>query len=67
MAQIHRFRECVAVSLGTGETVYLTPVEAKKIAKAMRACALEIDKKSFADSTVGTVNVDINHKKWING
>jgi hypothetical protein len=57
MAQVHRFRDKVAVYVGGGETVYLKPANARKLARALNAAARSCDKESFVDSTCGTVNV----------
>lgn len=57
MAQVHRFRDSVAVYLGKGETVYLTPATAHKIAKAMNACARDIKARDFIDSEFSTVTI----------
>jgi hypothetical protein len=57
MAQVHRFRDKVAVYVGGGETVYLKPVNARKLARALNAAARSCDKESFVDSTCGTANV----------
>ncbi|MEN3144592.1 hypothetical protein ABDF71_21620 [Ochrobactrum sp. WV_118_8] len=63
MAQVHRFREKVAVSLETGETAYLSATEARKIARAMNAAAREITKGvAFTDSKVGTVQITLESR-----
>lgn len=55
-AQVHRFGDAVAVYLGTGETVYLTPQEARKFTRAINRAARSCERESFVDSTCGTVN-----------
>jgi hypothetical protein len=49
-AQVHRFGDCVAAYLGNGETVYLTPKDAKKLARALNACARDVAESRFVDS-----------------
>ena len=58
MAQVHRFRNKVAVHAGKGETVYLSPKNARKMARALHAAARSCDKESFADSAGLTVSID---------
>ena len=60
MAQVHRFRDKVAVYVGGGETVYLAPANARKLARALNAVARSCDKESFADSPSLTVQIDEN-------
>lgn len=63
MAQVHRFRDKVAVSLETGETAYLSPKEARQIAKAMNAAAREISAGiPFVESSVGTVQITLESR-----
>jgi len=58
MAQVHRFRDKVAVYVGGGETVYLNPKNARKLARALNAAARSCDRESFADSAGLTVQID---------
>ena len=58
MAQVHRFRDRVAVYAGKGETVYLSPKNARKMARALNAAARSCDKESFADSASLTVTIE---------
>ena len=37
--QVHRFRDRVALSLPTGDTTYLTPADALRMADLLRQCA----------------------------
>lgn len=61
--QVHRFRDRVAVSIGTGETVYLTTGDAGELAAAINRTKREIAKGvSFQDSKVGTFSKD--PKPW---
>ena len=41
IAIVHRFRDKVAVSVGEGETVYLTPAQAMHMSKAISDCAID--------------------------
>lgn len=50
-AQVHRFRDAVALHLGTGETVYLTPREARQVTRAINRVAKSCDSESFAESS----------------
>lgn len=60
-AYIHRFRDKVAISLpGKGPTVYLTPKEARQIAKALNACARDVKALSFTASEFSSTSVDIS-------
>lgn len=62
-AQIHRFREKVAIYLANGATVYLSPKEAKEIAKALNAAVRDIKDNSFVDSQFSTVNIELSSKE----
>ena len=62
MAQIHRFRDAVALSVGTGQTVYMGPKEARKIAKALINAARSVERETFAQSTCPTVSVDVGYQ-----
>lgn len=53
-AQVHRFGNQIAIYIGTGETVYLTPDQAQDLGGALTACADDIGKKSFQDSDFKT-------------
>ena len=52
--QVHRFRSAVALAAGKGETIYLTPKDARRIARALNAAARSCDREPFHESTVGT-------------
>lgn len=63
-AQIHRFRDSVAVSLpGKGETQYLSEAEARAIAKALYAVARSIRSESFVNSTNTTHVVKLSERE----
>lgn len=62
-AQIHRFRDKVAVHLGTGNTVYLEPREAVLIATHLLEFGIDIKKTEFKDSEIGTYTIEFNGEK----
>lgn len=59
IAQIHRYNEKVAICLGEGGTIYVSPEKAKRIAKHLKEYAADILKTSFTKSTLGAVNFTI--------
>jgi hypothetical protein len=63
-AYVRRFRDEVAVSLpGHGSTVYLTPGEARILARAIGVCARNIKvEPDFLTSTFVSVSIPISHK-----
>lgn len=62
-AQVHRFRDRVAASLGTGETVYMDPKTARKLARALNAAARDVDARTFADSTFASTEITFLNNK----
>lgn len=50
-AQVHRFRDAVALYIGTGETVYLTPREARQLTRAINRVAKSCEGETFAESS----------------
>lgn len=61
-AQIHRFREYVAlyvasVEIPRGVTAYLTPTDARTVARALLDCADSCEREGFANSNFKTVQV----------
>lgn len=62
-AQVHRFRDNVAIYVGTGPTQYLTPKEARALAKALNKAARSCASEPFAQSTCGTVTVPLSLKE----
>lgn len=62
-ASVHRFRDKVAVYIGTGPTVYVTPKEAAKLARALTGCARDIRARSFVSSHFGTVSITLEGKQ----
>lgn len=53
-AQVHRFHDFVALYVGTGETVYLTPAQARQLSRAINKAAKSCETETFAQSTCGT-------------
>lgn len=49
-AQVHRFRDCVALYVATGETVYLSAKDARKFARAINKAIKSVETESFSDS-----------------
>lgn len=58
--QVHRFRDTVGAWLGTGQTVYLSPAEARAMARALIKAARSVDRERFADSSGNTTPLGIN-------
>ena len=61
-AQVHRFREHVAAHIDGADrgtpTVYMTPGEARALAAALLACANDVGRLPFTESTVGTARIE---------
>lgn len=59
--QIHRFRERIALYVGKGpeHTKYLTPKQARKIARELIRCAQSVEREEFTESTFRTVEFDV--------
>lgn len=57
-AHVHRYDYRVAVALHDGPTIYLTPADAKQLADALNACALNCAELPFAASSFGTRSFD---------
>jgi hypothetical protein len=58
IANVHRFRDKVAVSVGNGETTYLTWREASKLAEMLTECTISVLAEDFVDSTFGNRNIE---------
>jgi hypothetical protein len=56
-ANVHRFRDLVAVSVGDGSTTYLTPKAASQLARALNACVRSVKVHRFVDSSFGSVTI----------
>lgn len=57
-AQVHRFGDCVALYVGTGQTVYVTPADAKCIAKTLNRAATDVTQSTFQNSKFTTTKFD---------
>lgn len=62
-AQVHRFRDAVGLYVGTGETVYISAKDARKIAKALQTVARSCDRETFVESTCGTHSFEMESAK----
>jgi len=58
MTRVYRFRDTVAVSLGNGETAYINPKHARKLARALNRVAKSCETERFTESTIGTLEID---------
>ena len=56
-ARVHRFRDSVAVSIGDGSTVYLSPRLAHALASAIERHAADVGAVPFTDSRLATVDL----------
>ena len=62
-AQVHRFGDYVAVYIGTGETVYLEPKQARALSRAINKAAKSCETETFSQSTCGTAHFDFSPKR----
>jgi hypothetical protein len=62
-AQVHRFGDYVAVYIGTGETVYLTPKQARALSRAMNKAAKSCETQPFSESSGLTKSFDFSPKE----
>lgn len=62
-ASVHRFQDFAAVALpGDGETVYLTPDDARELGAALIACADNVTREpSFSASNFPTVSIELSN------
>lgn len=65
MAQVHRFNDAVAVSLGSGDTVYLTPKDALNIAKAIERAGADIVRREFTKGMFRTYRRECPDAKYM--
>lgn len=54
--QTNRFRDCVAICIGTGETVYMTTKQARALSAGVNRICRSIERQEFADSRGLTTN-----------
>lgn len=57
-AQVHRFRNFVAIYLGDGETVYLNHSQAVALSIVLEEAAIDINKNEFQHSEFITFNME---------
>lgn len=63
-AQIHRFRDKVAIHVGSGNTVYLTGPEAYRLGSAIKDCARATEYLEYGhDDDFKTFNMQFNGEK----
>lgn len=62
MATAYRYGDMIALAVGKGETRYLTPADARKLARHINRVAREIAKAEFVASITGTITVP-DHSK----
>lgn len=60
-AQVHRFHDFVALFIRNkeGETLYLNPSDARKLAGVLTAAATSCETEAFGRKTVGTEEWDL--------
>lgn len=61
-AQVHRFRDHVAIYVGNGETVYMSEANARKLARAIYTCARSVRNETFVNSTCGTTEIQLKDR-----
>ena len=62
-AQVHRFKDKVAIYVGTGETVYLHPKEAYALGETLKQYARDAEFIEFTASKLGTFHLDFDGGK----
>ena len=63
-SRVYRFGDNVALSIpGNGETLYIDGATARKLCRALERVAKSCASETFADKTVGTVEIEIMRKK----
>ena len=60
--KIHRFRDYVSITLGRGETVYLTAREARQLSRAINKAVKSCETESFLDSTFESIELEFGGK-----
>lgn len=61
-ASVHRFRNTVAIHVGSGQTVYLPAPLAKAFAQAINACAEDVARSAFTSSNFPPVTLDLGRQ-----
>jgi hypothetical protein len=60
---VHRFNGDVAVSTGTGSTVYIDPVTARALARSLNKCASDVlIQTDFSQSQFKSWDIGVNGK-----
>lgn len=59
MAKLHRFGDTCAISIGTGETVYMTVKETRTLSGALNKIARSIERENYLDSNGNTVEIEL--------
>ena len=62
--QVHRFHDFVAMSVGSGETIYLKHDEATEVSKQMLTAAIDIRQKRFTKSDFKTFNLEVDGTQY---
>lgn len=57
-AQVYRFGDCIALYIRNGKTIYITPNDAKSLARVLNACAKDIKANKFSNSKFNTTCID---------
>ena len=57
MSNVHRFHDAVAVSVGDGNTTYLTPDEASELSVLLQSCAQDVMDRPYVKSTFDSTEV----------
>ena len=55
---VHRFHDSVAIWIGTGETVYLTTKDARKLSRAINKTCRSIERERYLDSSDLTFSLE---------
>ena len=63
IANVHRFHNRVAISVGDGSTFYLTLNQALDIAECIEKCSVDITSCKFTHSSFGSHAIPIGGKE----
>lgn len=61
--QVHRFHDHVAVYIGRGKTVYMTPEEAQTLAQALLASAHNVLTVPYGKDSLPTWSYEIEERR----
>lgn len=59
-AHVHRFRNMVAISVGDGSTIYLTPRQAQRLGRALYRANRDVEKHCFQKSEFIPETIEID-------